>query len=225
MDAAPHDAPAPSGSRAADKRPPPARNTRAAAAAAASGARCNSAALDIPLSNQARARGLHTSHPGIASEAVALPPSKEVSRSLSPSASPSRQSAFVAAPPFALRSVVSALGQATTGAEGADITCFLRTSVSDQPPRTPKVKQVEALLMSPTRRTAKKAHIWQCDYGGASAAGHAAPQARTRGFSLLKEALAPESPTAAAVAAVGALQMHTPVAVSAGLLGDASDRT
>ncbi|GIL57714.1 hypothetical protein Vafri_12874 [Volvox africanus] len=90
------------------------------------------------------------------------------------------------------------------------------------------VKRMECLLMSPTRRTGKKVHMRHWDYGSDPVATVAIDQGTRKSpgqlFFMPKEATPCASPDAidAAVAAVGALRMGTPVAVTCGQLMDAS---
>ncbi|GIL57717.1 hypothetical protein Vafri_12874 [Volvox africanus] len=87
---------------------------------------------------------------------------------------------------------------------------------------------MECLLMSPTRRTGKKVHMRHWDYGSDPVATVAIDQGTRKSpgqlFFMPKEATPCASPDAidAAVAAVGALRMGTPVAVTCGQLMDAS---
>ncbi|KXZ42865.1 hypothetical protein GPECTOR_114g316 [Gonium pectorale] len=111
-----------------------------------------------------------------------------------------------------------------------DITCFLRTRVTTQAPQTPKVKDMECLLMSPTRRTGRKANAWHWNYNMAPSA--LADPAKTAPANIAGKGTPPlGSPTgsatvdAAAANLVANLQMGTPVALASGLLSDASDRT
>ncbi|KAG2483668.1 hypothetical protein HYH03_017471 [Edaphochlamys debaryana] len=137
----------------------------------------------------------------------------------------------------ALQGVFSCLNPPTTGSP-ADVTATLRTYSSSQSLTTPgKVKTMEALLMSPTRRTAKKPQAWQWTYGAAPAVpfpGAGAPSSRPGAAAMLFKLpqAAPSSPMASAKARGEAeppspMQLGTPVALAAGglVLSDPSDRT
>ncbi|GLI67855.1 hypothetical protein VaNZ11_012146 [Volvox africanus] len=110
---------------------------------------------------------------------------------------------------------------------GVDGTCFVRSKNTDPGSNVPTVKRMECLLMSPTRRTGKKVHMRHWDYGSDAVATVANDQGTRKSldelFFMPKAAIPCASPDAldAAVAAVGALRIGTPVAVTCGQLMDA----
>ncbi|GLC37518.1 hypothetical protein PLESTB_001756100 [Pleodorina starrii] len=124
------------------------------------------------------------------------------------------------------QTVYSVLGRTDGGA--ADIACFLRTKAVG--PQIPKVRQVECILMSPTRRTGKKPNAWQWDYGtsgatpvvGGSQQGMGLDQVATP-YKGAAAACGSTDAVDAAAAAVHALHVGTPVAVACGQLLDAAD--
>ncbi|GIL90897.1 hypothetical protein Vretimale_17141 [Volvox reticuliferus] len=110
----------------------------------------------------------------------------------------------------------------------SDGTCFVRSKNTGPGSHVPTVKRMECLLMSPTRRTGKKFHMRHWDYGSdpiATVTSDQGVRKSPRQLVFMQQAATPcASPDAvdAAMAAVGALRIGTPVALTCGHLMDAS---